>query len=106
MAKLYEVEFTVTAVVMADSEDHAYKVARDESSEIFRDDPRDGIDVVREIKYADQLPESWDVECRPYGGRLGEEGVIGDYLEERPPARDTKTIDMFAEMGSYTGASK
>ena len=97
MSKLYEVEFTIVAVVLADDETHAHKVARGESSEIFRDDPRDGIDVVRQIKYADQLPDSWDVECRPYGGKLGEEGVIGDFLEDRPPARDTATIDMFEE---------
>lgn len=96
MSKLYEVEFTVTAVVLADDEAHAYKVARNEASEIFRDDPRDDIFVGRQIEYADQLPPSWDVECRPYGGKLGEDGIIGDYLGERPPERDTKTIDMFA----------
>lgn len=103
MSKLYEVEFMVRVVVLADDENHAYAVAEQNAFAIFRDDPRDDIFVCGEIKYANQLPQGWDAECLPYGGQDQE---IGDYLENPTPEHDTKTIDMFIEAAQQQSAQR
>lgn len=94
---LFEVEFTVRAVVQADDSTHAFQVAMENSSDIFRDDPQDDFDVGRKILEASHLPSGWNVECVPYGGdgntRIRE--ILAEI--EQAPVRDTKTIDMFAE---------
>lgn len=96
---LFEVEFTVRAVVQADDSTHAFEVAGDSAREIFRDDPLDDYDVGRQILEAKHLPSGWNVECIPYGGDGNTR--ISAILAEPPqaPERDTKTIDMFAAGG-------
>lgn len=95
---LFEVEFTVRAVVQADDSTHAYSVAMDERREIFSDTSIGDVDVCREIREVSHLPDGWDVACLPYGGDGNTR--IGEILAEIPsvPERDTKTIDMFAEV--------
>lgn len=93
MKRLFEVEMIVRAVVAADSDTHAWQVAVRDRREIVGDSDAD-FDVVTEIKRETDLPEGWDAECIPFGD--GNER-IAEYLDNPPPVRDTKTIDMFSE---------
>lgn len=91
MSRLYEVEIIVRAVVAADNETDAWRVAHGDRREIVGDsDPE--CDVVAEIKRANDLPDGWDGECIPFGS--GDRRIF-DYLDNPPPERDTKTLDMF-----------
>ncbi|SCU75565.1 hypothetical protein CNECB9_2370139 [Cupriavidus necator] len=92
--KLFTVEISVTAVVMAESEMEAYSVAISELSDIMRDSEPD-IDVHGEIKALDRLPADWDPMCLPYGG--DGETRLKDLLQETEPVRDARTIDMFEQ---------
>jgi hypothetical protein len=96
--KPYALTISLTAVVMADNEQHARVVAEHEKREIFGDALGD------QIKYsaatamtseADLAKVGWDGQCLPYGGdgstRLSH--IIANLQPE--PERDTKTIDMF-----------
>lgn len=93
MSRLYEVEIIVRAVVVAENMQDAYRVADREKRDIARNDDLE-CDVVCEIKSEGQLPFGWDAECIPFGSE--DDTRIGIYLENAPPERDTKTIDMFA----------
>ncbi len=66
--KLYMVEITTHAVVIADDEDHAREVARDCRREAFSDDIDPQIEVGREVSKLHELEAGWDGECIPYGG--------------------------------------
>lgn len=81
--KLYEIEFTVTAIVAAQSEQDASLVAEREWRKI-KEDTSDGdicIDIVREINNIEQLTYPWDGDCFPYGPTAIDKR-IKDYLEE------------------------
>lgn len=93
MSRLYEVEIIVRAVIVADNAKHAEQVARNERRDIVRNDDLDDCDVTVEITCESQLPTGWDAECIPFGSEDSRQ--IGEYLDELPPPRDTKTIDMF-----------
>jgi hypothetical protein len=92
--KLFTVEVSVTAVVMAESLMDAFAVAGEEAREIWRDADPD-IDVHGEIKSLDRLPADWDPMCLPYGG--DGETRLKDLLPETEPVRDTRTMDMFEQ---------
>jgi hypothetical protein len=66
--KLYMVEVTTYAVVMARDEIHALNVADAYKRDIFGDDPSPNIDVDRAIEKLSDLKHGWDGECIPYGG--------------------------------------
>lgn len=95
MPKLYEVEITVRAVIVADDLCDAMHVANCEARDIIRDDSLDDVYVVREIKKIESLPPDWTAACIPYGDHQDES--IAQILADQPPVieRDTKTIDMF-----------
>ncbi|AZG14968.1 hypothetical protein [Cupriavidus pauculus] len=95
--KLFTVELTVTAVVMADDERHA-RIVADARKYDIQSDSLDDFDVIGELKSLDRLPEGWDADCIPYGG--DGETRLKDLLPETEPVRDTRTIDMFEEAGS------
>ncbi|SOY56814.1 hypothetical protein [Cupriavidus taiwanensis] len=90
--KLFTVEVSVIAVVMAESLMDAHSVAVSEMRDIVRDTDPD-IDVHGELKALDRLPEGWDPMCLPYGG--DGETRLKDLLPGTEPVRDTHTIDMF-----------
>lgn len=72
----YFVEYTVTAVVMAEDENDAWSVARSERRDVFRDADDMDIFVRGEVTGEKDLDDSWDLHCVPYGGdgktRIGE----------------------------------
>ncbi len=95
--RLYAVTMEVTAVVLATSESDAERVFGVHKSAILSDgnyQPECQFEVREEL----DLPDSWEVDCLPYGG--AEQRPIADWLDLLPPpvVRDTKTIDMFAEV--------
>lgn len=97
--KLFEVELTFTAVVVAESEEEAHKVADSEAYEITRDN-EPSVHVGKQITHEKDLPDEWTGDCLPYSdGEAGDGETIQFYLDSAPPevVRDTKTIDMFAE---------
>lgn len=81
--KLYEIEFTVTAIVAAESKAEASLIADQEWREIKSDTSDDDIciDIVREINNIEQLTYPWDGDCFPYGPPAADKR-IKDYLEE------------------------
>ncbi|WP_027798295.1 hypothetical protein [Paraburkholderia dilworthii] len=98
--KPYAITMSVTAVVMAENEQHARIVAERDKREIFGDVYGD------QIKYspatemtceADLEKVGWDDLCIPYGGDGNTR--LSDILAavESEPERDTRTIDMFQE---------
>lgn len=93
--KLFEIEITVTAVVVADDMDHAFEVANMEARSILSDDSLDDVNVTREIKRGDRLPYGWDGGCCAYGEDGGVR--ISEILDAQQPVvtPDTKTADMF-----------
>lgn len=66
--KLYMVEITTHAVVVAEDEDHAREVASDCRRDALSDDIDPQIDVGREVTKLQDLENGWDGECIPYGG--------------------------------------
>jgi hypothetical protein len=74
--KPYFVKYTVTAVVMAEDESHAWQVARSHRSEVFGESDCNNICVEGEVTRGEQLRGGWDLQCIPYGGdgntRIGE----------------------------------
>lgn len=95
--KLYSVTMEVTAVVLATSEREAETNFRYHQGDILLDHADVCCDGV--IADEDELSDGWDAECLPYGDR--EERPISYWLDLPPePVRDTKTIDMFAEVQS------
>ncbi|WP_042886389.1 hypothetical protein [Cupriavidus necator] len=95
--KLFTVEVSVTAVVIADSEKEARSVASYELRDIVSDAEPE-IDVLGEIKGLNRLPSKWDPMCLPYGG--DGETRLKDLLPETEPVRDTRTIDMFEQVAT------
>ena len=67
MSKLYVVELYKETVVVADSEEEAYRLATKDASDIIY---RDGADawVLYEVVSAQDLPEDWDRGRIPWGG--------------------------------------
>jgi hypothetical protein len=93
--KLFEIEITICSVVQAEDETNALMVARGSADEMLNElDSLDCIDVTREIREAAHLPNGWNIDCLPYGG--DGKTRISTILDNLPPERDTKTIDMFA----------
>lgn len=86
--KPYFVEYTVTAVVMAEDETHAFMRAKSYRQDAMND--ADDIDVfVRsEVKSEVDLIDGWDMECIPYGGDGNTR--IGKYLEQAAETEATK----------------
>ncbi len=95
--KLYTVTLECTAVVLATSERDAENVFRSNQGNILAGDGAD-ICCDGEIKDEDDLPSEWEVECQPYGGTHNR--TIAEWLDLAPPevVRDSKTIDMFAQV--------
>lgn len=68
---LYNVTVTLETkiVVVAEDEDHAWQVARDEAREaIDNDRPDPDVSVRGEVTSEKHLRDGWDGECVPYGG--------------------------------------
>lgn len=68
---IYNVNVTLetTIVVVADDEDHAYQVARDNTRDAIENDrPEPGINIRGEVTSEKHLRDGWDSECLPYGG--------------------------------------
>ncbi len=95
--RLYAVTMEVTAVVLATSERDAEAVFKYAQGDILSDGGAD-IFVDCEIKSIADLPPNWDEDCQPYGAKASR--TIVEWLDLAPPeiVRDTKTIDMFAEL--------
>lgn len=68
MKKLYQVEITTIAVIVAEDEEHALEIAQDDARQIFSDDCNPSIELDREITNCAELRHGWDGECIPYGG--------------------------------------
>ena len=66
--RLYMVEITTYAVVVAEDEGHAREVASDCRRDALRDDIDPQIEVGREVAKLQDLENGWDGECIPYGG--------------------------------------
>ena len=68
---LYNVKVTMKTlmVVVADDEDHARQVAREEARDAFDNDrPEPEIDVRGEVTRDKDLRDGWTEQCVPYGG--------------------------------------
>lgn len=95
MSKRYfEVEIIHRAVIEADDLSDAFFVAEEKKRAILWDDEGD-IEVVGEVTSLKCLPQGWSDSCIPYGGDCATR--LKDLLPEEEPARDIKTIDIFAE---------
>lgn len=81
--KLYEIEFTVTAIVAAESKAEASLIAEQQWREIKNDTSVGDIciDIVREINKGEELCHPWDGYSFPYGPTATDKR-IKDYLEE------------------------
>lgn len=80
--KLYLVEYTVQAVVMADDESHAFTVALESESEAMSEGGPD-VQVLHEVKKVEDLQGTdWNFNCVPYGGDRNSR--IGEILEGQP----------------------
>lgn len=66
--KAYMVEITTYAVVMAEDEGHAERVATHHKHDVLVDDWNPRIEVEREVTRLEDLDHGWDGECIPYGG--------------------------------------
>lgn len=65
--KPYILDMTTTVVVMADSPEHARRVAMEQRNEILRDADLKP-DTAREVVALCALRGGWDGRCIPYGG--------------------------------------
>lgn len=64
-----EVTFKTTMVVVADDEDDARSVAREDAFNSLRDaDERPDVNVRGEVTSEKDLRDGWDGGCLPYGG--------------------------------------
>lgn len=76
--KMWNVSFSYTAVVVAENELEAHKVACLHAMEVADDAGYSDMDVTveKEIKTPADFENGWDAECIPYGGptdaRIGE----------------------------------
>lgn len=92
--KLFVVEITLTAMVAAEDEMSAHLQAELETSQMVRDGNDLDVQVLREVKGLDQLPEHWEPNCVPYGAaRNG--APLRDLLPAVAPVADTKTLNLF-----------
>jgi hypothetical protein len=78
--KPFFVEYTVTAVVLAEDEGHAWTVARSEQRDVFGDAYNNEIFVRGEVTSEADMEDGWDLECVPYGGDGNTR--IGDILKK------------------------
>ena len=63
------VKFETTMVVIADDEDHAYQVAKEEARQAIDDErPDPDVNVRGEVTSSRHLRDGWDENCVPYGG--------------------------------------
>lgn len=79
--KLFRVSIQVetVAVILAEDESEAYRVARSEIGEIINDSDADtDVSVGDEIKSSGDLPHGWDETCSPYAQHQA--GSLGMYL--------------------------
>ena len=79
---LYEVEFTVTAIIAANSKAEAAIKADSEWTEIKSETSAGDtcVDIVRKIVSEKQLMHPWDGACFPYGAPAVDKR-IKDYLK-------------------------
>ncbi len=68
MAKLWNVELTYVAVVLAEDEESAWDVAAANNRKIVGDSSVPIIDVCHRIKEKKDFRDGWDSMCIPYGG--------------------------------------
>lgn len=98
--KPFYVELTYTGVVMAADERDAERQAESHARDIVSDAPEPRIDAAVELRsmaHLNRLDDGWDASCGIYGSS----DTIGTLLPaEDPPARCTKTVDMFEAPGS------
>lgn len=66
--KPYFVEYTITAVVMAEDETDAFNRARHYLRDAVNDAGEVEVWVRNEVKTAADLEDGWDEDCVPYGG--------------------------------------
>ena len=76
--KMYLVEMTVLAVVVAQDETQAIEIAYKNSDEILRDCGEPAFDVCGTVKRLSDLRDGWDGACCPYGD--GTDSTIADLL--------------------------
>ncbi len=77
MEKLYTVTLSIQYVVVARSEQQAFRIAQKESDEAFRNSGYDDMNIkIEEGLHA----EGWDDRAFPYGST--DDQTIGDYKEE------------------------
>jgi hypothetical protein len=79
MKKLYKVAIEAFAVVVAEDEKEACRIARHYGSEIMKSEG-DSAQCICEIKSISDLPYLWNSDCLPYG--TNEDKTIFDYLFE------------------------
>lgn len=78
MKKLYAVQYLVKAVVLAENQQEAAKVAERFSTMALQDcEPE--VHAAHEIWHADELPAGWEADFFPYGEEI-RTLTIGDYL--------------------------
>lgn len=92
------VTMETTLVVIAEDENHAWEVARENARRDFDDaDEAPQIHVTGEVKSAEHLRDGWNGDCVPYGGdgntRLRDlltpnASLSGAELAERPTRRE------------------
>lgn len=66
--KLYMVEITMSAVVLAMDEEHAHFIADIYKQNIARDDKSKNAEVSHVVLNATDLNNGWNGYCIPYGG--------------------------------------
>lgn len=66
--KMWNVEVSYVAVVLADDEIEAAKVARRHAREIVSDAGESDCVVTHEVKDVSDFRDGWDGACLPYGG--------------------------------------
>ncbi|QHJ81952.1 MAG: hypothetical protein [Caudoviricetes sp.] len=76
--KMWNVSFSYTAVVVAENELEAHRIARQHTMDVVEDAGYSDMEVTveKEIKSPADFENGWDAECIPYGGptdaRIGE----------------------------------
>lgn len=68
MAKLWNVELTYVAVVLAEDEESAWDVAAANERQIVGDSSGPIVDVCHRVKEKKDFRDGWDGMCIPYGG--------------------------------------
>lgn len=84
MSRLYNVAIAFEVIVVAESQDDAERIARDELGDIVvSDDPFISSSAVTAHKGKPVLPMGYDDNCYPYGG--GGQDTVAEIWSQREP---------------------